>query len=382
MVQLPARRRHTPVLVFVIIMLTSRTAIPAVRHPSTFALARARREAKHPCACVYALSAQPLPGVHQMLTTSRMDSSVPGHATQHMAQLCCRLRGGAVEGRGTTGKARRGKQSGSGGRALEEGLGSGRRGGTRKPAAAGSTGMPAAGEAMLPFLPAELRAPDETDTDQWGRKRLPNDLTRAAGMARGSSTIRATNDEASRLEIVGGREHHVHAKPRRRRQRQMITFDLAELYPRCQGLGLNFTCPLKPTDEEFEAAINAAHREVLRHVLRLPPRKLLKQVITPLFVSCLYVCPTLCTLHPTCCVRPGLISHVLHPTHSTLDPTPYIHPNTYALCPISEPRNSNPEPRTPKPRADTRGMCLGGAGWPHPEQRDSEILEIFARPST
>ena len=60
----------------------------------------------------------------------------------------------------------------------------------------------------------------------------------------------------------------------RRRKREMITFDLAELFPRCQGLGLNFTSPLRPTPTEFGAAVAAAQRQLAGRVARMSPHEL------------------------------------------------------------------------------------------------------------
>ena len=54
----------------------------------------------------------------------------------------------------------------------------------------------------------------------------------------------------------------------------MITFDLAELFPRCRGLGLNFTSPLRPTPTEFGAAVAAAQRQLAGRVARMSPHEL------------------------------------------------------------------------------------------------------------
>jgi len=185
--------------------------------------------------------------------------SARGHALMTMGvvppclpSLCCRLRGGA----GADGRARRSSVGSSTAAVSESLLGSGRRGWGKK----GSEG-----ENAMAFLPAEMQVQGDENIDQWGRHLLPppssstGDAPHREGYAEAGQ---ASNDDG----LGGGGEQ----SSRGRRQRQMITFDLAEMFPQCRGLGLNFTSPLKPTTAELDASVAVAHRQMMEHIMAMP----------------------------------------------------------------------------------------------------------------
>jgi hypothetical protein len=131
-------------------------------------------------------------------------------------------------------------------------------------------GGAAAGDSALQLLPAEVREQAGADIDGWGRPRHDPGRTHGAGLPRPGSPTRPGGGSAERCgapSAGGGRA----------RRRRMISFDIAEIYPRCRGWNITFTSPLKPTASELEAAVAAVRRRMLQHVAGMPQPELIQQ---------------------------------------------------------------------------------------------------------
>jgi hypothetical protein len=98
----------------------------------------------------------------------------------------------------------------------------------------------------MEYLPAELRVQSGENVDEWGRHHTHS----PASFAQDSPHRNKTLDAASPGSLSSRRG-------KKGKSRKMITFDLAELFPRCKGLNINFTSPLTPTAAELQAAVQA-----------------------------------------------------------------------------------------------------------------------------
>ena len=158
--------------------------------------------------------------------------------------LLMKLRGGV--GGGGAARNRR-NNSPAGDERMMHGLrGSGRRGRSRKKASSNGEEEGVVSERAMEYLPAELRVQSGENVDEWGRHHTHS----PASFAQDSPHRNTSLDVASPGSLSSRRG-------KKGKSRKMITFDLAELFPRCKGLNINFTSPLTPTAAELQAAVQA-----------------------------------------------------------------------------------------------------------------------------
>ena len=158
--------------------------------------------------------------------------------------LLMKLRGGVGGGGGA--RTRR-NDSPAGDERMMHGLrGSGRRGRSRKKASSNGEKEGVVSERAMEYLPAELRVQSGQNVDEWGRHHTHSPATFAQDSPHRNTTL----DAASPGSLSSRRG-------KKGKSRKMITFDLAELFPRCKGLNINFTSPLTPTAAELQAAVQA-----------------------------------------------------------------------------------------------------------------------------